>query len=133
MEPSYPDTNRLASRQALPAGKQESEHVKLCPKPYQARRRSLTGRAGLFILDVPPNGRGPLPVVPSALRDPSRDRRRKRDPSCDRRATTAESATRPRPRQGPSAPRPRPGMAGLFLAPLHAYEASQDSTRAAIV
>eukprot|EP00955_Chlamydomonas_euryale_P091781 364647-Chlamydomonas_euryale.AAC.7 len=63
-----------------------------------------TGRAELFILDGSPDGRGPAARGPRpASRDPSRDRRRKRDPSCGRRVTVAESATRPRPRPGPSA------------------------------
>eukprot|EP00955_Chlamydomonas_euryale_P054948 355986-Chlamydomonas_euryale.AAC.24 len=74
-------------------------------RPSDGRRRA----AQLFILDGSPDGRGPAARGPRpASRDPSRDRRRKRDPSCGRRETVAESATRPRPRPGPSAPHPQP-------------------------
>eukprot|EP00955_Chlamydomonas_euryale_P073447 361747-Chlamydomonas_euryale.AAC.5 len=86
--------------------------------PYPARRRSPTSQAQLFILDGSHDGRGPPAggTCPrSASRDLSFDRRRKRDPSRDRRATVAESATRPRPRPEPSAPHPWPGRAKTGL------------------
>eukprot|EP00955_Chlamydomonas_euryale_P075684 362407-Chlamydomonas_euryale.AAC.3 len=78
--------------------------------PYQAWRRSPTGRAELFILDWSLDGRAPPTSGPMlASRDPSRERRRKRDPSRNRRAMVTESAIRLRLRPGPSAPHPRPG------------------------
>eukprot|EP00955_Chlamydomonas_euryale_P095411 364937-Chlamydomonas_euryale.AAC.15 len=71
------------------------------------------GRAQLFILGGSPDGRGPPAGGPRpASRDPSRDHRRKRDLSCERRATVAESATRQRPQDlrhpthGPEEPEP---------------------------
>eukprot|EP00955_Chlamydomonas_euryale_P066236 359489-Chlamydomonas_euryale.AAC.3 len=85
-------------------------------RPNQARPRSSTGRAQLFILDGLPDGRGPPAGGPRpASRDLSRDRRWKRDPSCDRRATVAERSTRLRSSPGPSAPRPRPGRASCLV------------------
>eukprot|EP00955_Chlamydomonas_euryale_P098133 365124-Chlamydomonas_euryale.AAC.22 len=87
--------------------------------PYQARRRSPTGRAQLFILAGSPDIRGPpAGGRRPASRDPSRDRRAPARPSHNGPTVTrpsrngsraAESAIRLRPRPRPSAPYPLPG------------------------
>eukprot|EP00955_Chlamydomonas_euryale_P055093 356031-Chlamydomonas_euryale.AAC.12 len=85
--------------------------------PYQARRRSPTGRVELFIQGGSPGGCGTPAVGPRpASRDPLRTRCRTRGPSC---APAARRLPDARPVRGPAQDRRHPtrGLAEPVLQP----------------